>query len=400
MSLPSPATLLLLTRRCIHCSPAATRLASTQALPPRNQPAPPPSATSPSPSPSHRGSRARAATKEEEGKKKDRVQREPRRERYPELARLGKAAHKLSFHSLPFSAPPSLLFPTPSQQPLHFFHTPPSGAWALRCFPILRRGESRRPGWAGGTRYEAGKAGGGGGRAGEGEGEEEAPAETVRTVVTSSTKEPRPRSSYALSLTLLASKKNVHKSAVVRNRCRRRVWEAMRVVVARGARATGQGKGKKVGEEGGRVRFAEGGERWAETGPRRWLLPGYHYVMTLSSLELYRAVPLEQLVEELAVGLRELKRKAERATLNLRLSELALSLSPSFSLSSSSSSPSPASAPASKLALFMDRADDVRENKEGESEGERRVRERGEGQRSWEDEVEEGEGEEGGWEVL
>lgn len=80
--------------------------------------------------------------------------------------------------------------------------------------------------------------------------------------------QPKP---YTLDLTLFASKKRVHKSAVVRERCKRRVREAVRLVVARGARggaaaptaAAAAGEGLETREEDLR-----------ETGPRKWLVPG------------------------------------------------------------------------------------------------------------------------------
>jgi hypothetical protein len=69
------------------------------------------------------------------------------------------------------------------------------------------------------------------------------------------------KKAWRMELTLLVSKKKVHKSAVVRNQCKRRFKEAIRLVVMRGA---------KKGVHGD----VETGEDWREEGPRRWLMPG------------------------------------------------------------------------------------------------------------------------------
>lgn len=60
----------------------------------------------------------------------------------------------------------------------------------------------------------------------------------------------------------------MHKSAVVRERCKRRLREAIRLVVTRGA---GKGGGKR-GEEVESVVLRE--EDVRKLGPRKWLLPG------------------------------------------------------------------------------------------------------------------------------
>lgn len=64
-----------------------------------------------------------------------------------------------------------------------------------------------------------------------------------------------------MDLTIFCSKKKVHKSAVVRERCKRRLREAMRLVVTRGA-----------GGEKGEVGLKEEDVRML--GPRKWLVPG------------------------------------------------------------------------------------------------------------------------------
>lgn len=66
-----------------------------------------------------------------------------------------------------------------------------------------------------------------------------------------------------MELTILAGKQKVHKSAVVRNRCKRRLQEAIRLVVTRGA------GGKEPRGEGGDVTVDE-----LERGVRKWLVPG------------------------------------------------------------------------------------------------------------------------------
>lgn len=69
------------------------------------------------------------------------------------------------------------------------------------------------------------------------------------------------KKSWRMELTLLVSKKKVHKSAVVRNTCKRRFREAVRLVVLRGA---------NKGKDG----VMEIKEDWREEGARKWLMPG------------------------------------------------------------------------------------------------------------------------------
>jgi len=70
----------------------------------------------------------------------------------------------------------------------------------------------------------------------------------------------RLRKPYTMELTIMASKAKVHKSAVVRERCRRRFREAVRLVVTRGA-------GSKQGPED--VVYDE-----MNRGVNKWLVPG------------------------------------------------------------------------------------------------------------------------------
>lgn len=65
-----------------------------------------------------------------------------------------------------------------------------------------------------------------------------------------------------MNLTIMAGKKKVHKSAVIRERCKRRIKEAIRMVVVRGARA---------GQNGTQAELEFVVE---EEGPKKWLVPG------------------------------------------------------------------------------------------------------------------------------
>ena len=69
-----------------------------------------------------------------------------------------------------------------------------------------------------------------------------------------------------MDLTIFCSKKKVHKSAVIRERCKRRLREAIRLVVTRGAKQTTKPGGDKV------VELKE--EDMRLLGPRKWLMPG------------------------------------------------------------------------------------------------------------------------------
>lgn len=117
----------------------------------------------------------------------------------------------------------------------------------------------------------------------------------------------------------------MHKSAVVRERCKRRCREAIRLVVVRNAASSA-----RTGQEEGGLVLQE--ENVRETGPRKWLLPGmcghslpqpffflfahacaelqlpsagYHYIMNIT-LETYRG-PLPDLVASLREALKTLK---------------------------------------------------------------------------------------------
>lgn len=173
----------------------------------------------------------------------------------------------VQFRSIPFSAPPTALFP-PSSVPQF---TTQNKFFSLRCFPSQPRhpAESTRSTSAPPKPPPAAS-----------------PKKSLPTPPPSldpSTlfldappparqallaRLARARKPYTLDLTILAGKKKVHKSAVVRERCRRRVRECVRAVVVRNADREEGGEGLRVGE--GEVR---------EVGPRKWLLPGRHLVL-------------------------------------------------------------------------------------------------------------------------
>jgi hypothetical protein len=69
---------------------------------------------------------------------------------------------------------------------------------------------------------------------------------------------------YTMDLTVMAGKKKVYKSACIRDRCKRRFREAVRMVVVRGAR--------KDENAPGAIAVSE--EVVGETGPRKWLMAG------------------------------------------------------------------------------------------------------------------------------
>lgn len=68
---------------------------------------------------------------------------------------------------------------------------------------------------------------------------------------------------YTMSLTVMAGKKAVHKSAVVRERCKRRMREAIRMVVMRGARAGHAGDSEALAFDVNE----EGAKHWLVRGP-------------------------------------------------------------------------------------------------------------------------------------
>lgn len=89
----------------------------------------------------------------------------------------------------------------------------------------------------------------------------------------------RYRKGWTMDLTIMISKKKVHKHAVVREQCKRRFKEAIRMVVMRGAYV-----------ENGIIKFNE-----EEEGPRKWLVAGklmflsltYFYTIQADGLTYY-----------------------------------------------------------------------------------------------------------------
>lgn len=146
------------------------------------------------------------------------------------------------------------MFPHKRVQP-QINHTSRSGSFVLRAVPLLPRSTFKRPrstllnndgppptlDWT------------------TGEGEQPLlDAEGLRMARTKHKDQHKP---YTMQLTLLVSKKKVHKHAVVRERIKRRFREAVRLVVLRAAKVDSDTKEVKEGDE-------------REMGPRRWLVPG------------------------------------------------------------------------------------------------------------------------------
>lgn len=216
-----------------------------------------------------------------------------------QLANLDKATSKLVFKSLPYSAPNNRLFPPPSP----FGSSFSSPLFSLRAFPTpARSSPSPRPP----SPYTLLPS----------------PPPTLLHTTSSDPSDPllatpadlrarklqlkRYRKPYSMDLTILVGKKKVHKSAVVRDRCKRRLRETIRLVVERGAR--------EDGEEA--IAFEEGME-----GPGKWLVPGFSYVASVPSLEIYRH-PLPSLVETVRKALLKLKNHAETQLVNSELARI------------------------------------------------------------------------------
>ncbi|TKA57161.1 hypothetical protein B0A53_01117 [Rhodotorula sp. CCFEE 5036] len=196
----------------------------------------------------------------------------PRRPRYDELAKLEPAAHRLAFRSIPYGSPASIVFPPSSTVPQ--FSTS-NKYFQLRCFPS----QSRYPDRPEGNNPHPHPP-----TASLNNSLPTPPPSLLGTTDPNPNRPTRTRKPYTVDLTLFASKKKVHKSAV---------------------------------EEGGLVLQEE---NVRETGPRKWLLPGYHYIMNIT-LETYRG-PLPDLVASLREALKTLKTKAEAAALAAQLADI------------------------------------------------------------------------------
>ncbi|GAA5960363.1 hypothetical protein JCM3765_007486 [Sporobolomyces pararoseus] len=222
----------------------------------------------------------------------------------PQLSDLSPSPYRLAFRSLPYASPTHVLFPPTS---LQFNHSTP--LFTIRCYPSPKSRPSSLP-----PRPPSSKS------------LLPFPPPTLISTTQPSEQDPflsptqvRDRTvalkyrkkPYTLDLTIFCSKKKVHKSAVIRDRCKRRLREAIRLVVTRGAKQS-KGRGERV------VELKEDDVRLL--GPRNWLMPGYHYVANVA-LEIYRA-PLELLVDEVGKALRTLRKKAEQATLMQELNKI------------------------------------------------------------------------------
>ncbi|GAA5881948.1 hypothetical protein JCM3774_002083 [Rhodotorula dairenensis] len=240
---------------------------------------------------------------------------EQRRPRYDGLATLEPAAHRLAFRSIPYGSPPHVVFP-PAHVPQF---TTSNRYFTLRCFPSQSRtspnsiANANAPAPAPSPKRSH-------------------PTPPPSLIGTTDpdldlsspflrTPEDRRRrlaqvakgrKPYTVDLTLFASKKKVHKSAVIRERCKRRCREAIRLVVVRNASSSTDGNDE------GALLLQEDDLR--ELGPRKWLLPGYHYIMNIT-LETYRG-PLPDLVAHLRAALKTVKTKAEAAALAAQLAEI------------------------------------------------------------------------------
>lgn len=158
---------------------------------------------------------------------------------------------------MPYSSPPEYLFPSAQQTPSFSYHSP---LFTLRCFRspprrspdlVPRPTSLKRESSVGPPPFL----------------EHTTRADSLQPFIESEEDLASQRASlsrkhkpYTLELTLLVGKKKVHKSAVVRERCKRRFREAVRLVVCRGASGI---KGEEVVLQTG-----------ARDGPRKWLVPG------------------------------------------------------------------------------------------------------------------------------
>lgn len=184
------------------------------------------------------------------------------RPRLTELSILPSASTRLAFRSVPFTAPLHLLQPSRAQSVT--FNSP---VFSLRSFPSQSRTKnnptSSRPSPAV-------------------SGEDELVKRHAKNKL------------YTMDLTIMVGKKKVHKSAVIRQRCKRRIKEAIRVAV----------RGAKVEKEG--IVFDKSRE-----GPSHWLVPGFSYIAN-PTLEIYLH-PFPDLVKTMQEALLHTKRRHERS---------------------------------------------------------------------------------------
>ncbi|KAM0792973.1 hypothetical protein ACM66B_002728 [Microbotryomycetes sp. NB124-2] len=207
------------------------------------------------------------------------------------------------FRSLPFSAETSDLFP--ERGPL--VHNINVGSlFQLRCFPSTKRRPPELP-----PRFKS-----------EHLLRPSPPPSLVHTVDLTNPMNPcitpqqrldqlrrsrARRKPYTLELTIIAGKRKVHKYAVIRERCKRRLREAFRLVLVRAAKTNDQGEIVVEAEPN-------------EVGPKRWVVPGFSYVAIIT-LEMYRH-PMPSLVDHVREALATLKARVEQAKLNQNLLSL------------------------------------------------------------------------------
>lgn len=189
-------------------------------------------------------------------------------------AELGSVAQ---FRSIPYGSPPHVVFPAAPQVPQF---TTSNRYFTLRCFPSQSRSASDpNPNPNPNSDARSGVPAPSPKKslptpppslAGTTDPDPDRPSPFLRTA-----EEQRRRSAqvnhnrkpYTVDVTVFASKKRVHKSAVVRERCKRRCREAIRLVVVRNASPSSGGSDDSAG-----LVLREDDLR--ETGPRKWLLPG------------------------------------------------------------------------------------------------------------------------------
>ncbi|KAL8276642.1 hypothetical protein RQP46_010991 [Phenoliferia psychrophenolica] len=230
----------------------------------------------------------------------------------PRLAQLDKATTRLTFRSLAYGSPPSMLFPSSPIVSASFT----SPLFSLRAF--LPNPASSSPSPSSSSKLKPSNP-----RPRSPSSLLPSPPPSILFTTSSDPANPllpsqdalrarqlqlkRYRKPFTMDLTILVGKKNVHKSAVIRDTCKRRLREAIRLVVLRGAAQT---------PDGDDVAFDS-----AREGPRKWLVPGLRYVAAIPNLEIYRH-PLPALVETVRTALLKLKATAEDQIINRELARI------------------------------------------------------------------------------
>ncbi|KAK4049754.1 hypothetical protein OIO90_005335 [Microbotryomycetes sp. JL221] len=227
-----------------------------------------------------------------------------RQRRFTGLSNLQDGAYRLRFRSFPYSTDPSILF-TNKGPHVHSYNAGP--LFQLRCFPSPKRRPANQP-----PRPKSDHL------------QRPTPPPSLAHTVNWRQDSADPviskaqrldhlrwtrnrRKPYTLELTIIASKKNVHKHAVVRQRCKRRLEEAFRLVLVRGACL----------DDNGQLIFESNPD---EVGPKKWVVPGFSYCATIT-LELFRH-PLPSLVEQVRKALSALKTRVEQSKLEELLNSI------------------------------------------------------------------------------